>query len=173
MGDDWIQHIGADQLISGLPKHMEAVAGDGENTYWEIVPDENACATCRSLRGMRFERNPVPVHPNCACAVRRVPPPERQKGVVAYGFLQGYEAQETERFEAGQKITVEIRNLGPFLAGVRMRVDQEKEQSTGHMRPGKVMYFEFSKFREHPVPWEVFLICVGGDNSTIRYFIRG
>ncbi len=44
------QHIGDSQLISGLPKHMAAVAGAGENTYWEIVPDENACATCRSLR---------------------------------------------------------------------------------------------------------------------------
>lgn len=27
------QHIGDDQLISGLPKHMEAVAGNCENTY--------------------------------------------------------------------------------------------------------------------------------------------
>lgn len=28
------QHIGDDQTIYGLPKHMEAVAADGENTYW-------------------------------------------------------------------------------------------------------------------------------------------
>lgn len=173
MSNNGIQHIGDDQTIFGLPKHMEAVAGDGENTYWEIVSGKDACATCRSLRGMRFAKNPVQVHPNCACEVIRVPPPERQKGVVAFGDLQGDGDHDTKQFEAGQIITVEIRNLGPFWAGVNMRVDQEKEQSTGHMWPGKVMYFEFSKFREHPVPWEVFLICVGGDNSTIRYYIRG
>lgn len=163
------QHIGDSQLISGLPKHMAAVAGENENTYWEIVPGKNACFACQAMRGKRFTYRPSPVHPNCTCEIRWV----HQLREVASGQLQGYGDHETKQFEAGQVITVEIRNLGPFLAGVNMLVDREKEQSTGHMRPGKVMAFEFSKFREHPVPWEVFLICVGGDNSTIRYSIRG
>ena len=173
MGNNGIQHIGDDQLISGLPKHMEAVAGDGKNTYWEIVPGKNACATCQTMRGMRFEKNPVPVHPNCACEVIRVPPPERQPRVVASGDLQGYGAHDTKQFEAGQVITVEIRNLGPFWAGAGIRVDGTESKTTDLMWPGKVMTFEFSKFREHPVPWEVFLIYLGGDNSTILYSIRG
>jgi len=168
-----LQHIGDDQLIDGLPKHMEAVAGNGENTYWEIVPGKNACATCRSLRGMRFERNPVPVHPNCVCEVIRVPPPERQPGVVAFGFLQGYEAQETERFEAGQKITVEIRNLGPFLAGVRMQVDRDEWRATPHLSPGMSESFEFTKFGDTPMTWEVFLLSVAADNSSLQYIIIG
>lgn len=41
------------------------------------------------------------------------------------------------------------------------------------MWPGKVEAFDFTKFGELPVPWEVFIIYLGGDNSTIQYLIRG
>jgi len=152
---------------------MEAVAGEGNTTYWEIVPGKNACATCRTMRGMRFAKNPGPVHPNCTCEIRRVAQPEKQPGEVASDTLQGYGDNATKQFEAGQKITVEIRSLGLFLAGCWIRVDGEEERTTGLMRPGKIMLFEFSKFREPPVPWTVFLMCIGGDNSTITYSIRG
>ncbi len=33
--------------------------------------------------------------------------------------------------------------------------------------------FEFTKFGEIPVPWEVAITCDGADNSTITYSIRG
>ncbi|OGR35926.1 MAG: hypothetical protein A2051_05610 [Desulfovibrionales bacterium GWA2_65_9] len=173
MGNDWIQHIGDDQLIDGLPKHMEAVAGDGKNTYWEIVPSKNACATCQTMRGMRFEKNPVPVHPNCACEVIRVPPPERQPRVVESGRLQGFGDNETHRFEAGQKITITFLNLGPFPAGVYMRVDQAEEKLSGKLVPGLPESFEFSKFGDTPLAWELFLLYQGLDGSTIEYKVRG
>lgn len=175
MGDNGVQHIGDDQLIYGLPKHMAGVAENGDNTYWEIVPGKNACGTCKLMGGMRFARKPGPNHPNCACEMRRVAPPERQRQprAMAVGTLQGYGDNEIERFEAGQIITVEIRNLGPFVAGVLLRVDGEEERTTGHLWPGQVLTFEFSKFREPPVSWVVFLMCIGGDNSTIRYIISG
>lgn len=48
------QHVGDDQLIHGLPKHMAAVAGDGKNNYWKIVPGKNAYFTCQTMRGKRF-----------------------------------------------------------------------------------------------------------------------
>ena len=175
MGDNRGQHIGEDQLVHGLPKHMAAVANDAQNTYWEIVPSKNACATCKTMGGMRFDHNPGPVHPHCTCEIRRVSQQTRKRQVkaVADGTLQGYGDNETEIFEAGQKISVEIQNLGPFAAGVWLRVDGGEERTTGHMWPGQVLTLEFSKFRELPVPWVVFLMYIGGDNSTIKYSIRG
>lgn len=173
MGDDWVQHIGDDQLIYGLPKHMEGVASTAANAYWEIVPGKNACRTCKTMGGMRFERKPGPVHPNCTCEVRRVAPPERQPGVVAFGRLQGYEDTATENFGAGQKITIMFLNLGPFPAGVEMQIDHTTRQSTGLLVPWLPMSFSFYKFGEPPLSWDVLLTTHGLDGSTIRYEIRG
>ncbi len=177
MSENWNQHMGDDQLVHGLPKHMAAVAGDDENTYWEIIPGKNACAACKTMRGMRFAKYPGPVHPNCNCEIRRVAQQvaqrEKKPRVVASDMLQGSGDNATEKFEAGQKIVVEIRNLGPFVTGVLLRIDGEVERTTGHIWPGQVLSREFSKFREPPVPWVVFLMCIGGDNSTIMYSIRG
>ncbi len=173
MSNDGIQHIGDDQTIFGLPKHMEAVAGDGENTYWEIVPNENACALCKSLQGMRFAKTPVPVHPNCACEVRRVTPPERQKGVVAFGRLQGYGAHDTKQFDAGQVITVKLHNLGPLPAAVWILVDQMKWAPTRYFLAGERLFLDFSKFGDTPMTWEVTLHYLGLDGSTVDYHIWG
>ncbi len=173
MSNDGIQHIGDDQLVFGLPKHMEAVAGDGENTYWEIVPGKDACATCRSLRGMRFERNPVPVHPNCACEVIRVPPPERQPGTVAFGRLQGYEDYNTEQFQAGQIISVTITNLGPFQAAVWIRVDRTEWKATRYLSIFESQSIRFSKFGDTPMTWDALIINMSLDGSTVDYEIRG
>jgi hypothetical protein len=166
-------HIGDDQLIHGLPKHMEAVAGADKNAYWEIVPGKNACATCQTMRGMRFPYRPGPVHPNCTCELRQVAQSVRRTRVLAFGQLQGYEATAFERFEAGQRITVEIRNLGPFPAGARIQVDRDQWEATGHLLPGVSESFEFTKFGDTPMTWEVSLLSVAADNSTLLYFIRG
>ncbi|SNS02588.1 hypothetical protein SAMN04488503_2414 [Humidesulfovibrio mexicanus] len=175
MSDDWGQHIGDDQLVHGLPKHMVGVASTDANAYWEIVPGKNACFACQAMRGKRFVHRPSPVHPNCNCEVRLVSQNARQRQIqtVATGTLQGYGDNETEKFTAGQIITAELHSLGPFTAGVWLRVDGEEERTTGLMLPGQVMKLEFSKFREAPVPWVVFLMCIGGDNSTITYRIHG
>jgi len=173
MGGNWNQHEGDDQPVYGLPKHMVAVAGNGDNTYWEIVPGKNACATCKAMRGMRFDRKPGPVHPNCNCEIRRVAPLERQPGVVAFGYLQGYEDTASDSFSARQKITITFLNLGPFPAGVEMRIDHTTRQSTGFLVPGLSDSFSFYKFGETPLWWNVYLTSHGLDGSTIRYEIRG
>ena len=113
MGDNRVQHIGDDQLIYGLPKHMEGVANTGANEYLEIVPSKNACRTCKTMGGKRFDRKPVPIHPNCTCEARRVGPPEWQPGVIDYGSLQGDGDRYFKSFLAGQKITITFLNLGP------------------------------------------------------------
>ena len=173
MGGNWEQHVGDDQLVYGLPKHMEAVAGDGRNTYWEIVPSKDACATCKTMGGMRFDHNPGPVHPHCSCEIRRVSPPVRPARVVAIERLQGYEDTAFENFDAGQKITLTFLNLGPFPAGIGMRIDQTALESTGYLAPGLTRSVSFHKFGEVPLSWNVFLILQGPDGSTIQYEIRG
>ena len=169
------QHVGDDQLVHGLPKHMEAVAKNSDNTYWEIIPGKNACFTCQTMRGKRFAYNPGPVHPNCTCEMRRVAQPERQRqpGVVEFGSLQGDGDSSFITFLAGQKITITFLNLGPFPAGVGMRVDQTVEQLTGQLLPGLPKAFEFTKFGDTPMTWELSLIYLGLDGSTIGFDVRG
>jgi hypothetical protein len=87
--------------------------------------------------------------------------------------LQGFEDTALERFLAGQTITVEIKNMGPFLAGVRICVDSDSWRTTRHLLPGTSETHAFAKFGDTPMTWEVFLIAVAGDNSTLGYFIRG
>lgn len=173
MHENGDQHVGDDQLIFGLPKHMAAVAGDGKTDYLEIVPGKNACATCKTMGGMRFDRKPIPVHPNCTCEVRRVGQKERQPGVIDYGSLQGDGERYFTSFLAGQKITITFLNLGPFPAGVGMRVDQTVEQLTGQLLPGLPKAFEFAKFGDAPMTWELILIYLGLDGSTIGFEVRG
>lgn len=167
------RHIGDDQLVYGLPKHMVAVAENGNTTYWKIVPSKSACATCRSLRGMRFERNPVPVHPNCACDVRRVPAPERQPGVKAFGRLQGHDERAEEQLLARQTITVELHNLGPLPAAIWIKVDQMKWKPTRYFLAGERLFLDFSKFGDTPMTWEVTLHSLGLDGSAVDYRIWG
>ncbi|OIO01214.1 MAG: hypothetical protein AUJ49_08415 [Desulfovibrionaceae bacterium CG1_02_65_16] len=173
MSGNWVQHIGDGQLVYGLPKHMEAVAGNGKTDYWEVVPGPNACATCKAMRGMRFDRYPGPVHPHCTCEIRRVPPPERQPRVVAYGLLQGNEDAILEKVSAGQKITVTLLNLGPLPAAFRLLVDRMEWRATRYLQMGDEQSLYFSKFGDTPMTWEVFLFYLGGEGSSASYSIIG
>ena len=173
MGDNRGQHIGEDQLVHGLPKHMEAVAGDCKTDYWEIVPGKDACFTCQAMRGKKFAYKPGPVHPHCTCEIRLVAQRAWQRRIVASNTLQGYEDTAFERFAAGQVITVEIRNLGPFPAAFRLLVDRMEWRATRYLQLGDEQSFDFSKFGDTPVTWEVFLFYLGGEGSSASYSIRG
>ncbi|MGE4506939.1 MAG: hypothetical protein AB7D51_16455 [Desulfovibrionaceae bacterium] len=74
------------------------------------------------MKGLTFAEKPGPVHPNCKCEVRWIYTPT----VAAYGLLQGFDDAAVESFGSGQKITVEIRNLGPLPAGARLWVDKSR-----------------------------------------------
>jgi len=173
MEDNRGQHIGEDQLVHGLPKHMAAVASDAKNTYLEIVSGKDACATCKTMRGMRFDHNPGPVHPHCTCEIKRVARQAWQRRVVAANTLQGYEDTAFERFAAGQVITIELRNLGPFPAAFRLLVDRMEWRATRYLQLGDEQSFDFSKFGDTPVTWEVFLFYLGGEGSSASYSIIG
>lgn len=75
MAGNWNQHIGDDQLVYGMPKHMSAGAGSGKPTkgdkatYWRYHPKPQACDKCQAMKGLWFEEKPDPVHPNCKCEI--------------------------------------------------------------------------------------------------------
>jgi hypothetical protein len=87
--------------------------------------------------------------------------------------LQGYDAHATHQFNAGQKITITIKNCWGLPFGVHVEVDHEVKASTGILITGKSHVFNFSKFSDFPVPWTVFLLARGGDGFTAHYFIKG
>ncbi|QJB57022.1 polymorphic toxin type 44 domain-containing protein [Pseudodesulfovibrio sp. zrk46] len=75
-----VQHIGGDQLVYGLPKHMSAVAGSGgtndtnsekATTYWRFKPKPHACEKCQAMKDVWFERKPAQIHPNCKCELEQ------------------------------------------------------------------------------------------------------
>lgn len=75
MAGKWDQHIGDDQLVYSMPKHMSAVAGSrkitggDKATYWRYHPKPQACDKCQAMKGLWFESRPGPVHPNCKCEI--------------------------------------------------------------------------------------------------------
>lgn len=80
MTNDWVQHIGDDQLVYGMPKHMSAVAGSGKmgnsaagltRPYWTVHPKAKACDKCQAMAGIKFADKPERPHPNCKCEMRR------------------------------------------------------------------------------------------------------
>ncbi|MGE4292308.1 MAG: hypothetical protein AB7E32_08865 [Desulfovibrio sp.] len=169
MSEKWVQHIGDDQLVYGMPKHMSGGSGGVQPGYWHYLPKPTACEKCRTMEKFWFKERPGPVHPNCQCEVRQEPMP--RVGIV--NTLQGFEDNATEKFDAGQKITVTIQNLGPFVSGAKIWVDRTEWKSTNYMKPGKSETFTFTKLGELPVPWEVYIVIKVGDNSTLQYTIKG
>jgi hypothetical protein len=85
MSEKEAQHIGDDQLVGGMPKHMSAVVGGGNatdsspTTYWRYNPKPQACEKCQAMKDVWFKEKPGPVHPNCKCEI------EEFKGVKVNG----------------------------------------------------------------------------------------
>lgn len=161
-------------MVYGLPKHMSSVAGESPQSgeakgyYWTIHPKPKACDKCKAMAAWKYPQEPKRPHPNCKCEIKK-----HYIGVNIVGTVAGHGSRDTKTFNAGQKITVEVRNLGPFGAGARIQVDGEVWKNTGHMVPGTSQTFEFTKFGEIPLPWKVMIMYDGADSSTVQYFIRG
>ncbi len=63
--------------------------------------------------------------------------------------------------------------ISPFVSGAKIQVDGSVGEYSGWMAPGMSESFEFTKFCEIPVPWEVAITCDGADNCSVFYPIRG
>ncbi|WP_147819629.1 hypothetical protein [Salidesulfovibrio onnuriiensis] len=136
--------------------------------YWTIHPKPTACKACKALEGQEFTEKPERPHPNCKCDIRK-----HTRPINIMGTLEGYEAHTTETFHAGQVIEVEVKNIGGFVCGADIRVDGQIWDGTGHLKPGGSSIFSYSKFGEIPLPWTVYLLYKGGNNSTLQYTITG
>ncbi|WP_285908071.1 hypothetical protein [Pseudodesulfovibrio pelocollis] len=175
MSEEQGQHIGDDQLVYGMPKRMVGIAGEASRNneetkgyYWTFHPKPNACDRCKAMSAWKFPQLPQRPHPNCKCEIRKHP-----IGVNIMGLLKGYEAHDTHSFSAGQKITVEVRNIGAFAAGANIQADNDEWKQTGTIIPGRSATVVFTKFGEIPLPWRIHIVYKAGDNSTLLYFIRG
>ena len=88
MKEQWMQHIGDDQLVNGMPKHMVGVAANMEQkksgpvpgdppyrtrpkkaetgTFWTVHPKDKACDKCKAMAGIQFEEEPERPHPTAS-----------------------------------------------------------------------------------------------------------
>jgi len=81
------RHIGDDQLVYGLPKHMRGVstkeslaefmAGEKaqgkveEKHYWTVHPKPKACEACQAMADEIYLEEPQRPHPNCKCEYKK------------------------------------------------------------------------------------------------------
>lgn len=78
------QHLGDDQLVHGMPKHMVGVTKMGqksadssskpsystaiERKVYILRAKPNACGLCHAVSGVPYDEIPI-THPNCRCSV--------------------------------------------------------------------------------------------------------
>ena len=91
----FVQHLGDDQLVYGMPKHMVGVstkeslarwqekwareAAEKEQEaepergkhYWTVHPKPDACDVCKGMEGIVFTEEPERPHPNCRCRIEK------------------------------------------------------------------------------------------------------
>ncbi|MGE4298342.1 MAG: hypothetical protein AB7E47_09970 [Desulfovibrionaceae bacterium] len=181
------QHIGDEQRVHGLPKHMAGVssrgarhapvrqsrqggmADDRQAFYWTVHPKPDACKACKAMANMQYLKEPQRPHPNCQCEIRKNPIPV----VSIYDTLEGYDAYKTHTFEGGQKISVTVGNMAFGCPGVWITVDACERAGSGHLCVSKVYTHSLTKLSEYPVPWTVTLHSRGGDNVSLQYAIEG
>ncbi|MDO9631347.1 MAG: hypothetical protein Q7I92_05545, partial [Humidesulfovibrio sp.] len=70
-------------------------------------------------------------------------------------------------------IIITFLNMGPFHAGLEMRVDRTVVKLSGQLTPGLPEPFEFTKFGGASMTWELVLIYRGLDGSTIGFEVWG
>ena len=85
MSKHWDQHIGDDQLVYGMPKHMVGVSTNEslkkrkkgskkkpeKVTIWTVHPKAKACEKCKAMEGIKYTEEPERPHPNCKCDIRK------------------------------------------------------------------------------------------------------
>lgn len=192
MSEKWVQHIGDDQLVGGMPKHMVGVAGGdtkkqdfesipgdppyktpsmetGTNTYWTVHPKAKACEKCQAMKGIKFKEKPDRPHPNCKCEIRKHEclPQKRHRS----NFIKGFEGNAVEHFFGLGLVKVRIRHItGALGSGVHVYSNLDGVRQ-GHTL-GKEVSFTFSTLTDTPVLWSIQIVQKGADNTMIQYWIE-
>jgi len=184
------QHIGEDQLVYGMPKHMAGVStqeslaqfkkaeAEYESSnqaqpsdpkgdyYWTVHPKSKACDKGQALAGKEFMEKPERPHPNCKCEIKKHP--LRRPKRYLNGSLNKH-AQH--RFIGGRHITVTARyNSGGFGGGVGITPNHADYQGC-YIPPGCSHSFEFNSEVETPVAWMLDFWALGSDNCQYAYTI--
>jgi len=182
-----VQHIGDDQLVYGLPKHMvgspsqknakrENSPGSRDSpdkpdtqVFWTVHPKNKACDACKAMEGIKFAEEPERPHPNCKCEIRRHEhtPGKRRLG----GFIKGYDGNAVEQFFGLGLVRVTIRHVtGALGSGVHVYSNLDGVRQ-GHTL-GKEVVFTFGALTDTPILWNIHIVQKGADNTLVKYEIE-
>lgn len=186
----WVQHIGDDPLIYGMPKHMVGIStkdslakwqqaqneGGGPKQpeqsdvegkyYWTIHPKPNACDKCKALAGKKFLKEPERTHPNCKCEIKKHP--LRRPTRYINGSITGH---EWLRFEGGKNITIHLTGVwGGITTGVWIEVNGESQETVA-CPPRTVHTINFTGDGNPPIIWTIRFLAIGSDNVQVDYTI--
>lgn len=189
MKKQWNQHIGDDQLIQGMPKHMVGVStvessskrfdpipGDpsynppsekpDKVTFWTVHPKPKACDKCQEMEGIKYWEKPERPHPNCKCDIRKHEYKPGKRTIVGT-----FTERSTESFAGLGSIDIELTNLGVALApAVRITTNLDGDQGS-HVPLGIPQHFDFNIFIDTHVNWEIDFE-VHAEGTRIQYVIE-
>jgi len=173
-----VQHIGEDQLIHGLPKHMVGVASadmkssSGKKSssskkvvFWTVHPKPKACEKCKSMEGIKFDEEPERPHPNCKCEIKKR---EYKPGMrTIAGTVSG---SGNVSFAGLGYVDIELTNVGvALLPGVRITSNLAGSQNR-HIPLGIPQHFDFNIMTDTHVKWDIWFE-VFAQNTTIHYIV--
>jgi hypothetical protein len=189
MSERWVQHIGDDQLVCGMPKHMSSVGAkkqnfgsipgdppyrtvpkkEGKVKYWTVHPKANACEKCQSVKGIKFEQKPDRPHPNCKCEIREHEHTPQKK--CYSGFIKGFEGNVVKQFFCMGLVKVRIKHItGALGSGVHVYSNLDGVRQAHTL--GKDVSFTFSTLTDTPVLWSIHIVQKGADNTVVQYRIE-
>ncbi|MUM76255.1 hypothetical protein GKC30_01255 [Pseudodesulfovibrio sp. F-1] len=191
MEEQWMQHIGDDQLVNGMPKHMVGVSASMEQkksgpvpgdppyrtrpkkaetgTFWTVHPKDKACDKCKAMAGIQFEEEPERPPPNCKCEIRKHGQ-ERRKYYID-GSIQGYEGSVVRLFHGLGHVKVTINHItGALGSGVQVFSNNDGVRS-GHTLEKKII-FTFNMFTGSNVFWRIHIVQKGAATTVVGYRIE-
>ncbi|WP_018125549.1 hypothetical protein [Desulfovibrio oxyclinae] len=190
MTKDWVQHLGDDQLVYGMPKRMVGVSTQEslakfkraeaeykrknqankfdhkEDYYWTVHPKPKACEKCRTMAGKEFMEEPERPHLNCKCEIKKHPL-RKQKRYIN-GSLSGH---EWHRFKGGKHIHIRLKGIwGGVTTGVWLEVNDESKENVA-CPPQASHTINLTSDEDAPVTWTIRLLAHGSDNIQVDYTI--
>ncbi len=191
MTNDWVQHIGDDQLVYGMPKRMVGVStqeslakfkkAEAEyersnqankfdskgDYYWTVHPKPKACEKCQAMGGKEYMEEPERPHPNCKCEIKKHP--LRRPVRYINGYLTGH---AWHRFTGGKRVEISFQGVSGFgAAGVHLYSNYGHSEQVS-CPPHTSNQTSFVVEQSAPILWKITLKDVGnntGINYTITY----
>lgn len=171
------RHIGDDQLVHGLPKHMVAVATNeppqrgrrrdprGDH-YWTVHPKPGACPRCQDMAGKEYSIEPERPHPSCKCEIKKHPL-RRQKKYIN-GAITGHEYLD---LVGGYHVKIDFHGKsGGLTSGIHLVSNQGHSMQIA-CPPLTSNSVVLAARDQPPVPWMIHMVAAGSDNVLIYYTV--